>query len=82
MTKEELDNINDRINGVGLDNVENIIVFTKCATNGDALQFLFPDIEVGEEGITDLRVMFPWAASWENVDKDWWYSKVKWRKKT
>lgn len=43
--------------------------------NGELLQLLFPDIEVGEEVITDVRVLFPWAASWENVDKDWWFSK-------
>ena len=80
MTSEQFSKLNSYINQKGIENIGNVIVIGKNATNGDIIKALFPNSEYFEE---EFNVIVRSYIHWYERDTDvifdygWWYSPYK-----
>lgn len=77
MTREQFSKFNSYINQKGIENIGNVVVLEKNATNGDVIKALFPNSEYFEE---EFKVIVRSYIHWYERDTDvmfdsgWWYS--------
>lgn len=80
MTREQFSKFNSYINQRGIENIGNIMVIGKNATNRDIIKALFPNSEYFEEEFNAIdRSYIHWYERDTDVifDSGWWYSPYK-----
>lgn len=79
MTKEQFSKFNSYINQRGIENIGNVVVVGKNATNGDVIKALFPNSEYFEEEFNVIGSYIHWYERDIDVifDSGWWYSPYK-----
>lgn len=45
MTKEQIKDVNNALNSLGIENVQNILIIKEGATNGEVIKTMFNDFE-------------------------------------
>lgn len=68
MTKDDLMTLNKRLRDY--ENVEDVIVINKNATNGDIIKALFPHIEIFEPNKYEIAIKHD--LGWLAFKKEWW----------
>jgi hypothetical protein len=73
MTKDDLMTLNKRLRDY--ENVEDVIVINKNATNGDVIKALFPHIEIFEPNKYEIAIKHD--LGWLAFKKEWWNKPYK-----
>ena len=73
MTKDDLMVLNKRL--IDYENVEEVVVINKNATNGDIIKALFPHIETFEPNKYEIAIKQ--GLGWLAFKKEWWNEPYK-----
>ena len=77
MTNEQLSVVNKDLASMGLENIRNIILIEKRATNGDVIKAMFPKLDASVSGDGDVIDVYNLGIYCQTFDTDWWNEPYK-----
>ena len=79
MTEEQLRDVNKALDSIGVENLQNIIIISKAATNGDMIKAIFPNSkEYDNDGDVRYKIEIDFDYSFcSYFDEVWWNAPYK-----